>query len=131
LNREWLTRSKHSWTNLRLGSAEFNKPGEPPLVDCISIGHPSLTLKEEYTNCVVPTQVLAPEHDEAYTSELKQHTFETFLSRSVPFEYRHFPGVEHSCFTRGDPSKANEQDAMVKGKNAAVAWMREWLHPTS
>lgn len=80
---------------------------------------------------MVPMQVLAPEFDTAYSLELKQHTFQTFLSRQVPFEYRHFPGVEHACFTRGDPSKPNEQDAMVRGKNAAVAWMRECLHPPS
>lgn len=120
-----------SWTNLRLASNDYNKPGEPPLLDCISIGHPSLTFKDDYSNCVIPIQVLAPEIDTAYNAELKKHTFETFISRQVPFDYRHFPNVEHSCFTRGDPSVANEREAMIKGKNAAVAWMKEWLYPAS
>ena len=119
------------WTNLVLASEEYNKPGKAPLLDCISIGHPSLTTKEDYDKCVIPIQILAPEIDSAYNRELKLHTFETLLSKNIAFDYRHFSHVEHSCFVRGDPSKPNEQEAMTRGKNAAVDWMREWLHPAS
>ncbi|KAK0880995.1 hypothetical protein LTR87_005116 [Friedmanniomyces endolithicus] len=111
------------WAVCRLGAKGNN------LVDCISMGHPSMLVKEDIDGVAVPTQILAPEIDAAYTEELKQHTWKTLQKNRVAFAYEHFPGVEHSCFTRGDPKKAGEQEAMVRGKSAAVAWFQQWLHP--
>ncbi|KAK0270630.1 hypothetical protein LTR35_010838 [Friedmanniomyces endolithicus] len=111
------------WAVCRLGAKGDN------LVDCISMGHPSLLVKEDLDGVAVPTQVLAPEIDAAYTEELKEHTWKTLQKNRVAFAYEHFPGVEHSCFTRGDPKKTGEQEAMVRGKSAAVAWFQQWLHP--
>lgn len=112
------------WAVFRLGAKEH----QPPLVDCISVGHPSLLTKEDIGDVAVPVQMLAPEIDPVYTPELKMHTFETLQKVSVPFDYQHFPGVAHGCLVRGDARKAGERDAMVRGKNAAVAWFRQFLH---
>jgi dienelactone hydrolase len=70
---------------------------------------------------------LAPEIDPVYTAELKTHTFETVQKLGVPFDYQFFPGVEHACFTRGDKEKPGELEAMERGKNAAVGWLRQFL----
>ncbi|ROW11330.1 hypothetical protein VMCG_00889 [Cytospora schulzeri] len=116
------------WACFRLASAEH----QPPLVDCISVGHPSLLALEDIDGVGgdVPIQMLAPEIDLAYTAEMKLHTFTALQRLNVPFEYRHFPRVVHACFIRGSDSEDDpgEQEAMVRGKNAIVSWMREWLH---
>ena len=112
------------WACLRLGAKEHV---DAPLVDCISIGHPSLTTKRDIDEVAVPVQVLAPEFDPAFPAELKSHTFETLQLSKVPFDYQHFPGVVHACFVRGDPDKPGERAAMTRGKNAAVAWFRQYL----
>ncbi|KAK5692852.1 hypothetical protein LTR97_010328 [Elasticomyces elasticus] len=111
------------WAVCRLG-AEGNN-----LVDCVSMGHPSMLIKEDLDGVTVPIQILAPEIDAAYTAELKEHTFKVLQKNQVVFDYVHFPGVEHSCFTRGDAEKAGELEAMVRGKQAAVDWFKTWLHP--
>jgi len=71
--------------------------------------------------------MLAPEHDFMYTAELKSHTFETLLKSNVTFDYQHYPGVEHACFVRGSDKKPGELEAMVRGKEAAVYWMKRFL----
>lgn len=112
------------WACLRLAAKEHS----PPLVDCISIGHPSLLVKKDIDEAgVLPIQILAPEIDLQYTAELKLHTFQTLQKAGAPFDYQHFPGVEHACFIRGDERKAGEREAMVRGKNAAVAWFKQHL----
>jgi dienelactone hydrolase len=45
------------WAVFRLGAKEHN----PPLVDCISAGHPSLLTKQDIDEEAVPVQLLAPE----------------------------------------------------------------------
>jgi hypothetical protein len=62
-----------------------------------------------------------------YTPFLKAKTFRVLLEKGVPFEYRHFPRVEHNCFVRGDPEKEGERDAMERGLGAAAGWLGEWL----
>ncbi|KAI1858340.1 uncharacterized protein JN550_012790 [Neoarthrinium moseri] len=112
------------WACFRLASAEH----QPPLVDCISTGHPSLLEKADIDGVGrVPVQVLAAEFDQAYTEELKLHTFQALQKLGVAFDYQHFPGVEHGCLVRGDEKKDGERAAMVRGKNAAVAWFKQYL----
>lgn len=98
-----------------------------PLVDCIVAGHPTFLTEGDIDHVGVPVQLLAPEHDPVFTSELKRYSWETILKLGVPFDYQHFPGVEHGCLVRGDSSKAGERDAMARGKSAAVAWMKNFL----
>jgi len=110
------------WAVFRLGATGND------LVDCIIAGHPTWLTKDDIDGAAVPTQILAPEFDVPYTEELKEYTFKSLMKRGVAFDYQHFPGVEHSCFTRGRPDKSGEQEAMVRGKAAAVSWLRQWLH---
>ncbi|KAG9229506.1 dienelactone hydrolase family protein [Amylocarpus encephaloides] len=112
------------WAVLRLAAKEHDGA---PLVEAITCGHPSLMVKKDFDEVAVPAQILAPEFDPVYTAELKTHTFETLQKLAVPFDYQHFPGVEHACFMRGDEKKKGELDAMVRGKNAAVSWMKQFL----
>lgn len=113
------------WACFRLAAKEH----QPPLVDCISVGHPSLLVKEDVDNVgQVPIQVLAPEIDTVYTEELKLHTFQTLQKLGVPFDYQHYPGVEHACMIRGDDKRAGERAAMERAKNAAVAWFKQYLN---
>jgi len=117
------------WAVFRLGAREFNAGDGPEgkLVDCISAGHPSWLTKEDVDGVGVPVQVLAPERDPVYSPEMKLYTFQTLMRMNVPFQYEHYPGVTHACFTRGDPNEPGERDAMVRGKNSAVAWFKRWL----
>lgn len=110
-----------AWAAFRLGSSSVK------LVDCISVGHPSLLTKEDIDDITVPFQVLAPEIDPVYTAELKLHTFQTGQKLGVMFDYQHYPGVVHGCLVRGDERKPGEREAMVRGKNAVVTWMAQFL----
>ncbi|KAL5343262.1 Alpha/Beta hydrolase protein [Aspergillus crustosus] len=112
------------WASFRLGAKEH---AAAPLIDCISIGHPSLLTKKDIDEVDVPVQVLAPEIDAAYSAEMKSYTFETLQKLKIPFDYQHFPGVVHACFIRGDEKKPGERAAMIRGKNAAVAWFQQYL----
>ncbi|KAI1170384.1 dienelactone hydrolase [Nemania sp. FL0916] len=67
--------------------------GIPPLVDAISMGHPSWLVEDDIDNISVPFQTLAPEHDPAYSPGLKSYTFRAAFNMKVPFDYRHFPGA--------------------------------------
>lgn len=117
------------WAVFRLAGMESDGKR---LVDCVTAGHPSLLTKEDVdgVRSDVAVQVLAPERDEQYTEELKTHTFVTLQRLGVPFDYQHYPGVEHACFTRGDEQVPGDQAALVRGKNAAAAWAKQWLHET-
>jgi dienelactone hydrolase len=112
------------WAVFRLGSAEH----QPPLVDCISAGHPTWLTKSDIDGVAVPVQILAPEIDPVFTSELKSYSWEMITQKPIAFDYQHFPGVEHSCFTRGDEEVKGEREAMEHGKAAAVAWFSRFLH---
>lgn len=109
------------------GWAAFRLGGAAKLVDVISVGHPSLLTKEDIDGITVPVQVLAPEIDPVYTPELKLHTFQTVPKLGVPLDYQHFPGVVHASLVRGDERKPGERAAMIRGKNALVAWQSQFL----
>ncbi|KAI1875062.1 uncharacterized protein JN550_002491 [Neoarthrinium moseri] len=111
------------WACLRLGAKEH----QPALVDCIVIGQPSHVVEKDIDEVAVPVQILAPETDMLYTDDLKLHTFVTLQKTGVPFDYHHFPGVEHGCLVRGDETKEGEREAMVRGKTAAIGWIKQYL----
>jgi dienelactone hydrolase len=119
------------WAGFHLASEALNSADntQQPLLDCLVIGHPSLLTEADIDafSSRVPVQILAPEADAMYTPYLKAKTFRVLLEKGVPFEYRHFPGVEHHCFVRGDPEREGERDAMERGLGAAVGWLGEWL----
>lgn len=111
------------WAVFRLGAKEH----QPPLVDCIAAGHPSLLTKKDIDEVAVPVQILAPEIDAAFTAEMKTYSFETIQKLGVPFDYLHFPEVEHSCLTRGDQTVKGEREAMTRGKDVAAGWFNQFL----
>lgn len=99
------------------------------LVDCIIAGHPSILKKEDIDGVDVPVQLLAPEHDAAFSPELKNHFWQVMMARGdLIFDYHHLAGVEHGALVRGDQKKPGERRAMTRAKNAAVAFFMEWLH---
>lgn len=118
------------WAGFYLASEELNTDDNSRhLLDCLTIGHPSLLTEADIdaVSSRVPIQLLAPEVDAMYTPHMKAKTFKVLQEKAVAFEYRHFPGVEHACFVRGNPQKVGERDAMDRGLGAAVGWMSEWL----
>lgn len=88
------------WAAFTLGARAFNDGGER-LVDCVSVGNPSLLTEEDVDGVGVPVQVLAPEHDPVYKVELRKRTFEVGLRAGVPFEYQHFSGRRACVFREG------------------------------
>jgi dienelactone hydrolase len=112
------------WSLFCLGS----KLHSPRLVDCISTAHPTWLTKEEIDNIGVPVQIVAPEIDPVFTAELKAYANSVIPTKGLAYDYQFFPGVEHAFATRGNPGDEKERRAMVRAKNAQVAWMKEWLH---
>jgi hypothetical protein len=45
----------------------------------------------------------------------------------VPVEWVHFPRVAHACLTKGDEKDKDEREALIRGKDAAVGFFRQWL----
>lgn len=111
------------WAVFQLGAKENGG-----LVDCISTGHPTFLEKSEIEAVGVPVQILAPEFDERFTPELKEHANRVIPSLGLPYDYQYFPGLTHGFANRGDPKKEGERKGMVRGKNAATVWFQQWLH---
>lgn len=99
------------------------------LVDAISMAHPSLVQKVEIENVGVPVQILAPEHDQVFTPELKEYCNKVIPTLGVEYDYQHFPGMNHGFASRGNPNSKAEEQALVRAKNAAVHWFKQYLHP--
>ncbi|KAK4212520.1 Alpha/Beta hydrolase protein [Rhypophila decipiens] len=111
------------------GGLDQHGDGKRRLVDCISAGHPTW-LKEsdvDGASTNVGVQVLSTEVDQQFNPQLKAYTFNKLQERGVPFEWVHFPGVGHGCLARGDENIKGEREALVRGKNAVVGFMRQWL----
>jgi dienelactone hydrolase len=98
------------------------------LIDAVSTAHPSLVDKAEIDGVKIPIQILAPEHDFAYTEELKKYTLETLPKTGVQWEYIYFPGMNHGFATRGDPNDQKQKDALERAKRSAVNFFNEFLH---
>ncbi|KAF9894110.1 hypothetical protein FE257_009083 [Aspergillus nanangensis] len=109
------------WGVFRLGARGKN------LVDCISTAHPSFLEKGEIEQVGVPVQIMAPEIDPMFTAELKVFSNQVIPTLGVPYDYQYFPQVEHAFAVRGDPKNPAEMKAMIRAKNAAVLWFRQWL----
>jgi dienelactone hydrolase len=112
------------WASFRVGAKEHN----PPLIDCISTGHPTWLTKEDIDGIGVPVQLLAPEHDVTFTAELKSYAFEQIMKKGLYMDYVHLPGVEHGGLVRGDPNVKGEREAMARAKDAAVSWFKMFLY---
>lgn len=110
------------------GWACFKLAADPSLIDAISTAHPSLVDKSEIDAVKVPVQILAPEHDFAFTEELKKYALETLPKTGVQWEYIYFPGLQHGFAARGDPDNQQQKDGLERAKRSAVNFFKEYLH---
>ncbi|KAI0482085.1 endo-1,3-1,4-beta-D-glucanase [Xylariaceae sp. FL0804] len=112
------------WACLRLAA------GPSPLVDAISIAHPSLVEPAELDACAAPCQICAPETDPAFTPELKEHANRVLPAPGGPpaYEYVYFPGVAHGFAAKGDRSDPLQRASLERAKNSAVNFFKEFLH---
>lgn len=110
------------------GWAVFKLGADPSLVDAVSSAHPSLLEKSEIDAIKVPTQILSPENDFAYTEELKKYTFDALPKTGVQWEYVYFPGLTHGFAARGNPNDAAQKQGLERAKRSAVAFFNEYLH---
>lgn len=108
--------------------AVFKLGADTSLIDCASVAHPSLLEKSEIDGLKVPTQILAPEHDHAFTPELKEYSNKVIPTLNVPYEYVYFPGVRHGFAARGNEKDETQRVALERAKRSAVNWFNEWLH---
>jgi hypothetical protein len=99
-----------------------------PVVDCISMAHPSLVNKQEIEAVGVPTQILAPETDTQLTPELKEFCNKTIPALGLEYDYQYFPGLVHGFATRGDMTNPLQKKGLERAKNAAVHWFLQHLH---
>ena len=93
------------------------------LVDCISTAHPSWLTEEEIEGVGVPVQIPAPKTDPVFTPELKD-----LCHRVVPYDFQHFPALEHGFAVRDDRENDAELKGLVRAKNAAVYFLNQYLH---
>ncbi|KAL5380267.1 hypothetical protein DPSP01_007842 [Paraphaeosphaeria sporulosa] len=110
-----------AWACFRLGA-------DPSLVDAISMAHPSLVEQTEIDNVKVPVQILAPEHDQMFTPELKEYANKVIPTIGVPYEYVYFPGLTHGFAAKGDQNDPKQKDGLERAKNSAVSYFKEFLH---
>ena len=97
------------------------------VVDAISTAHPTLLTPEEMQKVAVPVQILAPEHDDMFTEELKATANKIIPTLGVPYDYQYFPGLRHGFAVRGDEKNPAERAGMVRAKDDVVHWFRQWL----
>jgi dienelactone hydrolase len=114
------------WAVFRLGSEELSDPG--PLIDCGIAGHPSLFQESDADGMRAPVQVLAPEFDHPFNEHLRLYTWKKLQANRIRFDWQFLPGVAHGCLTKGSEEVEGEREAMLRGKNAAVWWLK--LHLT-
>ncbi|KAH8422461.1 dienelactone hydrolase family protein [Aspergillus melleus] len=110
------------WAVFRLGARDLG------LVDCISAAHPSMLEDSEIGSLAVPTQILSPEHDFAFTEELKDKCNIVIPRNNIPYEYVYFPGLAHGFATRGDRNDDVQKKGLERAARSAVGWFGEWLH---
>lgn len=109
------------WAVFRLGGKGNN------LVDCISTAHPTWLTKDEIGNVGVPVQIMAPEFDHAFTTELKNFSNQIIPTLGVGYDYQYFPGLEHAFAVRCNPSNKAELKGAERAKHAAINWFKQWL----
>jgi dienelactone hydrolase len=110
------------------GWACFQLGADPELIDCITMAHPSMVVKEEIAGVRVPVQINSPENDHAYTEELKEYSNKVIPTKGVPYEYVYYPGVVHGFAAKGDMNDKVQKDALERCKRATVNFFNEFLH---
>lgn len=98
-----------------------------PLVDAIVAAHPTMLTKDEIEGVGVPVQIIAPEHDVAFSPELKAFANEKIPALDVEYDYQYFPGALHAFCTRSDEEDPRQKRALERSKAAVVYWFRHQL----
>ncbi|KAJ5713153.1 Alpha/Beta hydrolase protein [Penicillium malachiteum] len=111
------------WAVFRLGAK-----ANAGLVDCISTAHPSWLTQEEIQDVGVPVQIMAPEIDPIFTTELREFANRVIPSLGLAYDLQYFPGLEHSFAVRGNRENEAEMKGLERAKDAAVHWLKQWLH---
>jgi len=76
----------------------------------------------------VPVQILAPEHDEVFTPELKAYCNKVIPQLNVEYDYQYFPSLAHGFATRGDQSDTVQKKGLERAKDSVVFWFLQHLH---
>ncbi|ORY05577.1 endo-1,3-1,4-beta-D-glucanase [Clohesyomyces aquaticus] len=106
----------------------FKLAADPSLIDAVSVAHPSLLENNEIDGLKVPVQIVAPENDFVFTSELKEYSNKVIPTLGIPYEYVYFPGVSHGFAARGDVNDKVQKEALERAKRSAVNFFNEFLH---
>lgn len=109
------------WGSFQLGDKN------DPIVDAISVAHPSMLTTEEIDAIGVPVQVLVGSKDVVFVEQLREHTLQSLPKSGVAFSYQLFPGQEHGFASRGNPKKPGERKSMARATDATVTWFKSFL----
>ncbi|CAI6337976.1 unnamed protein product [Periconia digitata] len=118
-----------AWACLQL-SALTTSPtstSPTPLIAATSIAHPSLLTPAELDAVRSPLQIIAPEHDPAFTPDLKKYANEVVPTLGVAYEYIYFPGLTHGFAAKGDRGDEAQRKGLEKARRDAVGFLGEFL----
>ena len=110
------------------GYAALQLASEKGLLDCVSVAHPSLVNKSELDAIAAPVQILAPEHDEQFSVEFKEHALKVLPTLGVDYAYVHFQGLEHGFATMGNMNDERQRRGLERAKDDVAGWFRRYLH---
>lgn len=63
-----------------------------------------------------------------FTPDQKEYCNKVIPTLGVDYDYQHFPGMHHGFACKGNPNNKAEEEGLVRAKNAAVHWFRQYLH---
>jgi len=110
------------------GWACFRLAGEDNLLDCMAVAHPSLLEKKEIDVVKVPTLIIAPEFDPAFTKELRDYCNEVLPGKGVDYRLDWYSGLAHGFSVKGDSEDEKQRVGLEKAKRSVVSWFDEWIH---
>lgn len=109
-----------AWAVLKLGNKS------KPLIDAGMIAHPSLVEKAEIDALGVPLLINAPEHDPAFTQELKDYANTKIPTLGVDYVYEFYPKVMHGFAVKGDPNDPVQKEAFERCKSRTSQWIVQY-----
>ncbi|KAF1960453.1 alpha/beta-hydrolase [Byssothecium circinans] len=110
------------------GWAVFKLGNDPALVDAVVGCHPSMVEKSELDGLTVATSIHAPEEDFTFLPDMKEHANKVIPTLGIPYEYVHFPGLQHGFASRGDRNNKKQADGMERSMRGIGHFFTEFLH---
>ncbi|KAH8734207.1 dienelactone hydrolase [Ilyonectria robusta] len=111
------------WGCFHLAAKKHVTKDGHPLLDCISVAHPSRVTTEDVDAVAVPIQLLI-QFEPAFTADIQSYTLSTLPKLGVPWKWEYFPGVEHGALSRGNPEKPGEVQAMKRAATSVITWIK-------